>query len=161
LATERAFVTVNTVHKAEGSTILGIVEEIAKIHYEGLIEEFKAIGIDADISRNHLESMWELYSDNIIATHKKKGKVVGFLGLWKGKPMIYVDSKYQRQGIGSELLNKVYAGVVWVMEGNTKAENFYRKHGFKPVSARETSKLGHSIIETKWVRNAVQEEEKA
>ena len=69
------------------------------------------------------------------------------------EPMIYVDPEHQRQGVGGKLLKISNVRSVWVMEGNIKAENFYRKNRYKAVDSRETTKLGHDITETKWVKN--------
>ena len=52
--------------EGKGQTILGKVSEITKIHYNGLMEEFKAVGIEANIDYLHLKrkckdtySRWE------------------------------------------------------------------------------------------------------
>lgn len=132
------------------------LEEVATIHYNGLIEEFKAIGIDASINYNHLINMW--WNHDPATLYYKDEKVVGFITEFVGESMIYIDPDYQRLGIGSELLNETDIDTVWVMKGNTKAENFYKKNGFKPTDSRETTKLGYKITEVKWVKDAVQEE---
>ena len=131
---------------------MGKVEEIAQIHHEGLLEEFKAVGIDATISHDHLVDMWGKYAHETL-TFSQDGKILGFLGLFDGSPMIYVSLKHQREGIGSYLLQNAKIKFVWVMDGNAKAENFYKKHGFNPTESRELTKLGHKITEIKWIRD--------
>ena len=133
---------------------MGKIEEIAEIHHKCVVNEFKETGVTTTINHGHLLEMWLKHDKIIVATHKKNGNVVGFMAIWDNESMIYVDPDYQRQGIGSELLKKINESEVWVMEGNTKAENFYKKNGFKPTDSRETTKLGHDITEIKWVKNA-------
>lgn len=54
-----------------------------------------------------------------------------------------VDEKYQRQGIGTELLNEIilinnaYDINLEVRANNTKAINFYKKNGFEQISIRK------------------------
>ena len=130
---------------------MGKIEEIAEIHHKGLIEEFKTIGLEVDISLTHLKKKWKQNLDNI-KTFTQGDKVIGFITT-DTEPMIYVDPEHQRQGVGGKLLKIRNVNSVWVMNGNTKAENFYKKNGFFPVEFRETTKLGHNITETKWVKS--------
>ncbi len=53
---------------------------------------------------------------------------------------IYVDPKLKNQGIGSKLIKYIenhakklgYTNLlIWVLEGNNKSINFYKKHGYK------------------------------
>ncbi len=136
---------------------MGRIEEIAEIHHKCLTEEFKTIGLEVSINSQHLKEKWKENQDNI-KTFTQGGKVIGFITT-DSEPMIYVDPEYQRQGIGGKLLKISNVKSVWVMKGNTKAENFYRKNGFKPTDwslsySRETTKLGHDITEIKWVKDA-------
>ena len=135
---------------------MGKIKEIATIHYNGLIEEFKAIGIDAKIDYAHLEKMWNkrIWEGNkfIITQRNKNNKTIGFFAIFDNEPMIYIDYSYQRQGIGSKLLKRANISSVWIMIGNDKAQEFYRSQGFEPTDSRETIKLGHKITELKWVR---------
>jgi GNAT superfamily N-acetyltransferase len=128
---------------------LGKVEQITKIHYNGLVEEFKAVGIEADIDYKHLKKKWKEQQDKV-KTYTEDGKILGFITTEK-EPMVYVDPEYQRQGIGSTLLKASNVRSVWVMNGNVKAEKFYYKNGFFPTVTRTTEKLGHKIDETRWV----------
>lgn len=49
---------------------------------------------------------------------------------------LYVDSFFQNEGIGRELLRfaveELHATHLWVLEKNTRALAFYRKYGFFP-----------------------------
>ena len=136
---------------------MGTVEEIAKVHHEGLIEEFKSLWINADIDYDHLEALWKeriWEKDNLILTHKnEKGKVVGFLATYKDATMLYVDKDYQRQGIGKKLLEDSKVDSVWVMMGNNKAEWFYKSQGFEPAESRVVIKFGLGLTEVNWVKN--------
>ena len=130
---------------------MGRIEEIAEIHHKCLIEEFKTIGLEVSVDLKHLKEKWKQNQDNI-KTFTQGGKVIGFITT-DTEPMIYVDPEHQRQGVGGKLLKISNVRSVWVMNGNTKAESFYKKNGFFPVEFRETTKLGHTIIETNWVRD--------
>lgn len=54
---------------------------------------------------------------------------------------LYVDSFFQNQGIGSELLEFVVrqkgCQYLWVLEKNVRAIKFYREHGFEITNERE------------------------
>ena len=47
---------------------------------------------------------------------------------------LYVDSFFENQGIGTELMEfaieRMGCNSLWVLEKNTKAIHFYKKHGF-------------------------------
>ena len=109
------------------------------------------IGIEVSINSQHLKEKWKKNQDNI-RTFTQGGKVIGFITT-DSEPMIYVDPEHQRQGIGGKLLKISNVKSVWVMKGNEKAENFYKKNGFKPTISRETIKLRHEITEIKWVKD--------
>lgn len=72
-----------------------------------------------------LEGIW-VYDD---------GFVKGFIHI-AGQQILelYVDGFFSNQGIGSQLLTfavrEYGCTTVWVLEKNTKARRFYRKHGF-------------------------------
>ena len=130
---------------------MGKIEEIAEIHHKCLLEEFKMIGIEVNISLKYLKEKWKQNQDNV-RTFTEDNKVLGFITT-DTEPMIYVDSEYQRKGIGSTLLKTSNVKSVWVMKGNDKAEKFYYKNGFQPTELRVVSKLGYEIMEMKWVRD--------
>ncbi len=81
-------------------------------------------------------------------TAKDNLKVVGYIGLYvyldEGEILNFVvDESYQRQNIGSTLLNKVIEQynlkkiTLEVREHNQKAINFYIKNNFKKVNIRK------------------------
>lgn len=81
-------------------------------------------------------------------TAKDNLKVVGYIGLYvyldEGEILNFVvDESYQRQNIGSTLLNKVIEQynlkkiTLEVREHNQKAINFYVKNNFKKVNIRK------------------------
>lgn len=51
---------------------------------------------------------------------------------------IAVDSTYQRQGVGSVLLNHIKPPVAaWVWHGNTASQAMFSKAGFTPTKSKE------------------------
>ena len=54
---------------------------------------------------------------------------------------LYVDSFFQNQGIGSELLEfavrQMECQYLWVLEKNARAIKFYKEHGFLVLDERE------------------------
>lgn len=54
---------------------------------------------------------------------------------------LYVDSFFQRQGIGAELVEfakrEYSAGLLWALEKNAGAIRFYERHGFRKTDKRE------------------------
>ena len=58
---------------------------------------------------------------------------------------LYVDPDSWGQGFGSALMAEVPVGEVvslWVVERNSRAREFYGRHGFAPDGAREA---GHHV----------------
>ena len=137
---------------------MGKVEEIARVHYDGLLEEFDAVGIVPDLEYEHIEAVWKerIWEGNksILVHTNKNGKVVGFLATYKEGTMLYVDKSYQRQGIGKKLLEDSGIESVWIMVGNEKAQKFYRSQGFEPVEDRVVRKSGLAIKELRWEKDA-------
>ena len=84
---------------------MGTIEQIAKVHYAGLIDEFDAMMLPVKIDYGHLESMWKkrIWEGNkfVLMHHNKNGKVIGFLAIFNDEPMVYVDNSYRRRGIAS------------------------------------------------------------
>ena len=73
------------------------IEQIARIHYEGLVEEFKSVGLDANITYKHLKERWEEY-DGFVRTFSEDGKVVGFITNDSEDSMIYIDPRGPSSG---------------------------------------------------------------
>ena len=57
---------------------MGDVEQLAYIHYLGLLQEFLELGLDSDVNYIHLEGKWNEYEGRVI-TEKRDGKIVGFI----------------------------------------------------------------------------------
>ena len=86
--------------------------------------------------------VYPLAKDYIDNPDKLKGIWVYDDGIVKGMVHIqenrieelYVDSFFENQGIGTELMEFAIGSMgcnsVWVLENNTKAIHFYKKHGF-------------------------------
>ena len=63
--------------------------------------------------------------------------VKGFVSCKGGEIVkLYVDSFFQSEGIGGKLLDhaveRLGAEWLWALEKNTRAVEFYKKHGFEP-----------------------------
>lgn len=86
--------------------------------------------------------VYPLAKDYIDNPDKLKGIWVYDDGIVKGMVHIqenrieelYVDSFFENQGIGTELIGfaieRMGCNSLWVLEKNTKAIHFYKKHGF-------------------------------
>lgn len=86
--------------------------------------------------------VYPLAKDYIDNPDKLKGIWVYDDGIVKGMVHIqenrieelYVDSFFENQGIGTELMGfaieRMGCNSLWVLEKNTKAIHFYKKHGF-------------------------------
>lgn len=64
------------------------------------------------------------------------GLIKGFIQMHEKEICkIYVDTFFQSEGIGKELIeyaiNELHADNLWALEKNTRAISFYKKHGFQ------------------------------
>ncbi len=79
-----------------------------------------------------LENIW-VYEDGFV-----KG-MIHIKGTWIEE--LYVDSFFENQGIGSELMkfaiDKMGCNYLWVLEKNSGAIRFYEKHGFSFTGERQ------------------------
>lgn len=95
---------------------------------------------------NLLKNIW-VYDDGIVkAILNLEGEEIKEL---------YVDSFFQNQGIGGELLqfaiHELNARFLWVLQPNHSAIRFYQAHGFKLTD--ETSlEPGTTVLNVKMVR---------
>ncbi len=125
--------------------------------------KFRFSDMDKKVS-NWQKNITNKKQDELILVAKSKGLVVGFCVATKKKrentvTALYIDSKFQRQGIGSLFLSKVFSWftrekqiTVFVAEYNKKAINFYKKYGFVDTGKRIKEdffkmKSGNYIIE--------------
>ncbi len=127
--------------------ILNVVNEAAQA-YKGIIPNDRwkepympAEELDAEIAEGVEFYGW-----------KEKSELVGVMGIQRVKDVTlirhaYVLKKYQRSGIGTELLKYLLSLVqtsnvlVGTWEASWWAIRFYEKHGFQPASREETDKL--------------------
>lgn len=63
------------------------------------------------------------------------GLIKGFIQMHEKEICkIYVDTFFQNEGIGKELIeyaiNELHADNLWALEKNTRAISFYQRHGF-------------------------------
>lgn len=70
------------------------------------------------------------------------GVIKGFVQMSESKICkLYVDTFFQNQGIGSQLIQYVIrefnANSLWVLEKNIKAISFYQRHGFDLTNQRK------------------------
>ena len=139
---------------------MGALNKIIKVHYEGIIDEFKAVGIDVSLDYEHLKNKW--YEGGILYNAAmREGNVMGFVAILDGEPAVYIARNYRRQRIGSRILKSASPEIkealkaVRVMEGNTPAEKFYKKNGYRKMGGRprKVVKLGHTVYERKWKRS--------
>ena len=97
---------------------------------------------------------------------KKDGLIIGFGVIGKSRDddmiegigeiwSIYLHPNYLNQGIGSVLINflsdklkksSFFKITIWVLDKNTKAVNFYEKHGFKQNKTKEIRISGGDIL---------------
>ncbi|MEL6502806.1 MAG: GNAT family N-acetyltransferase, partial [Cyanobacteria bacterium J06623_1] len=71
---------------------------------------------------------------------------------------LFVDSDYQNQGIGKALMEKAKSVcpqglMLTTLQSNTKACQFYEKHGFKPGKLSKNKINGQPNIEYRWNPN--------
>ncbi|QRR03945.1 GNAT family N-acetyltransferase [Dyadobacter sandarakinus] len=82
-----------------------------------------------------------------------EGMVCGFVSIWRNDNFVhhlYVDSRFQRRGIGAALLRyalKTMKGSATLkcLESNKEAVNFYGKNGWK-VKSMGVSYEGHFVL---------------
>ncbi|MGQ4005854.1 GNAT family N-acetyltransferase [Francisellaceae bacterium CB300] len=87
----------------------------------------------------------------------KKDEIAGFVGVADANiEMLFVNPKYFRQSIGSQLvnyaINHLDASKVDVNEQNSKAIEFYEKVGFKKVGRSDLDGQGNPfpLIHMEW-----------
>lgn len=66
---------------------------------------------------------------------------------------LYVDPSCWRSGVGTVLLDACdEVGVLWVLGDNTRAQAFYRRHGFVPDGASQVLDLDGPVTEIRMRR---------
>ncbi|BAZ37046.1 GCN5-related N-acetyltransferase [Calothrix sp. NIES-4101] len=106
----------------------------------------------------------EFVRDGEIFLAEVEKQIVGFIVLIKDKQVLsqlFIDEKYQRQGIGTKLLNRAKAlspqGLkLDALRENIKARAFYERHGFKIAGFSINEFNGQPNVEYYWTpENAV------
>lgn len=129
-----------------------MINRIARIHLDGVKLELAAIGLNPKLDYEFFKTRWEKVGIGNVKTFPK-GKALGFITKMDGETMLYVDKKHHRQGIGSALLNMETVKDVWVIDGNYRAEGFYKHHGFtKTTTQRVQEQFGEQVKETLYVK---------
>ncbi len=140
------------------------------VHYKSWHETYTGL-----IDRDYLEkftlekcvAMAHRYKDNILVA-KDGDKVIGFVGYgdYRNATLpdtgeifsIYVLQEYHGRKIGFNLMNEAFKHLtdysqvaVWVLRGNDRAINFYKKYGFEFDGAEETLMLGTPNTELRMI----------
>lgn len=141
LPKERSISTVMTIRKAELYDLARIAEievfnyrlnfyHIFKNDYF-YFQEMQVLNVINEDKR-HLDQLWVYDDDGIIKAF-----------MWVDAQQIkklFVEPVLQSQGIGSELLTyavkELEATYLWALEKNTRAINFYKRHGFQTTEER-------------------------
>jgi ribosomal protein S18 acetylase RimI-like enzyme len=133
---------------------------MARVHVESWRETYRDHMADAVLddpdSVARRERFWdaaltdERYAQNRAAVAEHEGEVIGIaMAGPQQQPdndcdahlyLIYVLAAYHGSGAGSALLKAVLdpgaSASLWVVDPNPRAQNFYRKHGFRPDGDR-------------------------
>lgn len=83
-------------------------------------------------------------------------------GDWGEIVSLYLLPEVLRQGLGGQLLEEALRQLredgydrfyLWVIDGNTAADAFYRKHGFQPTDERTRYQIGGAeVVDVRYVR---------
>lgn len=72
---------------------------------------------------------------------------------------IYLLARAQGAGLGRRLIGELLGerpALVWVAELNTRATQFYARHGFRPDGARKTIAQWDDVLDIRMVRDGTQ-----
>jgi ribosomal protein S18 acetylase RimI-like enzyme len=155
---------------------------IAEVHVAGWRSAYRDLlpadylaGLSVDSRRNRWAEQLSAPSPTRTRVALVEGRVRGFAsvgpcrdpdllgtGAWE-LYAIYLDPTVVGQGIGRALLAASLGDVprqapvvsLWVLEGNTTAQAFYRAAGFIPDGQRQTIEIGGvSVVEVRYVRSS-------
>lgn len=138
---------------------------IGKVHYNGWIDTYSDLlppKIMASLSEERSIRSFQREGCQNMYVATVNGDVVAFCGygMWRDAKAeepparegeivgLYVSSEFQRKGIGKALLEQAERKLkqegfstvsLWVLEGNTKAQAFYKAMGFKDMSVKKQS----------------------
>lgn len=111
--------------------------------------------IPKDYWEKNYEYVKKVLPDATVFVYEENNEIKGFIGIMEKTYIagLFVSNKYQSKGIGEKLLNvckKEYPTLkLDVYVKNSKAINFYKKHGFKIDQEKiddETQEVEYSMI---------------
>ena len=131
------------------------IEALIKIWQDGNIHAHSFIGPEYWLS--HFDYMRHALQQAEVYVCEVNGDIAGFVGL-DGNYIagLFVDSRYQSQGIGTSLLEFIkqhhFTLTLAVYKKNEKALQFYRKHGFVVTGERIDTKTDEAELLIRWNR---------
>lgn len=160
-----------TIRKAHEQDAIGI----GKVHYNGWIDTYSDLlppDMIASLSEERSIRIFQKEGCKNMLVATVNGDVVAFCGygMWRGTKAeeppagegeivgIYVLTPFQRKGIGKALLEQAERELkqqgfstvsLWVLEGNTKAQAFYKAMGFQDAAVKKRSGPLCELKETK------------
>ncbi|WP_088042324.1 GNAT family N-acetyltransferase [Bacillus sp. EAC] len=148
------------------------IDGIAKVHVDSWRTTYKNIVADDFLNNLSYENRRKLWSNQfsnsknyIFVAVNEQEEIVGFIcgqkeqsGKYPGYEgdvtSIYLDEKYQANGLGRKLLKELFikfdsvninSVIVWVLENN-QSRVFYEKMGAKLVVNNESIKIGKEYL---------------
>ena len=124
--------------------------EVLRIWYKESLESH--FFIPAKFWAEHLEALKNRYlpeAETFVA--ESDGQILGFISLMGNYVgALFVDGKYQRQGIGWALVNFAHKSkgsrFVDVYKENSHARIFYKSYGFEEKREKIQPETGHTLI---------------
>ncbi len=131
---------IDIVHKSEYAEVTALWEASVRFSHTFLTEE------DILFYKPLIHNTY-LHNVKLFCARNEDNKIVGFLGVAKGKiEMMFVHPHYMNRGIGRRLirysLDKLEATKVDVNEQNPKAQSFYEHFGFKVIGRSKLDRSG-------------------
>ena len=160
-----------TIRKAREEDAVGI----GKVHYNGWIDTYSDLlppEMMASLSEERSIRIFQREGCKNMYVATVNGDVVAFCGygMWRDAKAeepparegeivgIYVLTPFQRNGLGKALLEQAERELkqqgfstvsLWVLEGNTKAQAFYKAMGFQDAAVKKSSGPLCEVKETK------------
>ena len=130
------------------------IESIIRIWLESNIQAHPFI--HSDYWLNNIGYMREVLPESEVYVYEQNGSIVGFIGLENHHIAgLFVDRKYQSQGIGTRLIEfikkKYFSLTLNVYKKNDKALLFYQKQNF--ITAKEMIDTNNNEVELLMIWN--------